>query len=171
MDPEKISNDELIKKFTTTPARIEKSHKRTIVMTIILLVVLGIAGIAFSKWQTNSGYYTVSQNSIHWHAKLAVYEGAVYVPIPAGVGLDNQVEHPEALHTHADDNLVHMEIKGPVQARKIMIARFMDNWARLPDGQERDYSELVSVTVNGREVKEGLNYVMHDHDEVTIHFR
>lgn len=163
LDPEKISNDELIKRFTTTPARIERSHKRKIIAMIALLVVLGVAGLVFSRWQTSHGYYTISQNTIHWHAKLMVYEGGKFVSIPANVGLDNQIEHPETLHTHADDNVVHMEIKGPVQARKIMIARFLENW-------KHAFGPLESVTVNGKEVGEGLDYVMRDHDEIIARF-
>ncbi len=160
---EPVSNQELIAKLHEEKQT--KSPKRKANNNLMLGVVAVILFLLFANWAyNNGGSQVVSENTIHWHAKLKITEYGRSIVIPPSVGLLGDIAHPSNLHTHEADNIVHMEIPGPVRAEQIMIAAFFDVWGREKSG-------IVKMFVNGRPNAEGYDYVMRDGDEIELVFK
>lgn len=167
-----VSNHDLIKQIRAehSPKPETKLRNKNLALLGIVVLLIAVAYLANNSYSTSgSGNEIVSANRIHWHAHLVIEDNGRQIAIPAGVGLLQADSHPEILHTHSDDGIIHMEIPGPVRARQIMIQRFLDNWSSSPNGMgyKLDWSHARMV-VNGHESLEQGNLVMHDHDEIQI---
>jgi len=160
MDEEKISNQELIKSLKKEESpKAKKIIPTQILLTLILLIItLLVANYVYRQF----GYYTISKQTIHWHAHLVVEESAQFIPIPPSVGLLGDVAHPSNLHTHSDDGIIHMEIKGPVRARQVMLREFFKVWQ-----YEIDWKRAV-LYVNGVRNDDLGRLIMRDGDEIEI---
>ncbi|HEY4514584.1 MAG TPA: hypothetical protein VJJ22_00270 [Candidatus Paceibacterota bacterium] len=171
IDPELIRNEELIREIKKRPTRLTGRFDIRIAFTVLLLVVLGGLAILVGRLIDSTSPLVVSEEPIHWHAKVFVYKSGQYISIPGGIGLSDQIEHPETLHTHGDDNNIHMEISSPVLAKQVMLTRFFEAWSRMSERQGKDFGEVDKLIVNGSEVADGLKYVMRDHDEISVYFK
>ena len=160
---ENVSNKDLIEGFRQTQG-VKKISGWSTKRIIILIVIFAILLLGYNRWR-ELGYYHASPQSIHWHANLAIKIGGVWQVVPLGVGLQNQIEHPESLHTHTDDGKIHIEITGPVQARKIMLGRFFEMWDRKFDWHG------ARMFVNGVENYDYQNYVIRDGDKIEVDFK
>ena len=160
-EAERVSNHELLSELHKK----KHSQKRKKDNNLLLALVALILFILFAHWAyQSSGSEVVSENTIHWHAKLHITEYGRSIVIPPSVGLLGDVAHPSNLHTHEADNIIHMEIPGPVLAEQVMLGAFFDVW-----GKEK--SDIVKMFVNGRPNSEGYDYVMHDGDEIELVFK
>jgi len=159
MDPEKLKNEDLIGSLKKgAPPR---NHKSTVILGLVIVL---IALLYIVNYLSHAhGYYTISDNNIHWHAHLSVTNHGRGVAIVAGVGQIEESAHPGTLHTHEDDGIIHMEIKGPVEARQIMLGRFFEVWGK-------DYGTPAHMLVNGKENFEHYRYIMRDKDEIELIF-
>jgi hypothetical protein len=161
---ERISNRDLLAELHKTKAT-GAAHKTKSTSNLLLGLVALILFILFAKGlYNNSGSQVVSETTIHWHAKLKITEYGRSIVIPPSIGLLGDIAHPSNLHTHEADNIVHMEIPGPVKAEQIMLGALFDVWGR-------EKSDIVKMFVNGRPNSEGYDYVMRDGDEIELVFK
>ncbi|HEY4493289.1 MAG TPA: hypothetical protein VJB98_01580 [Candidatus Paceibacterota bacterium] len=157
---ENVKNEELIRQIQKPERKVARPKRfKFLAILIVLILALLVTNYAYQYF----GYYTISEQAIHWHAHLIIRDKGKYVPIPASVGLLRDTAHPENLHTHSDDNIIHMEIEGPVRARQVMLGAFFGVWGE-------DFGNPVSLLVNGSPVSAGEDYVMHDGDEIELNY-
>jgi len=115
---------------------------------------------------------TLIGTDLHQHALLTILIRGKEIPIPAGIG-----EKPIMLPVHTEDasGHIHMEFHGPVYASDIRLGKFFAEWGKTfnqncildacngPTGH-------VSMSVNGKPNTDFENYIMHDDDEIEIHY-
>ena len=70
----------------------------------------------------------VSNTGVHYHAKLTVTVNGEDIPIPKNVGITALSHSP--MHTHDDDQVVHMEYSGVVRGSDLTLGRFFDIWGK-----------------------------------------
>lgn len=158
------TNQELIEQLKNTKS-VEVSQpskpKKFSIKTLILLAILVGALLVTSYAYQSLGYNVISKETIHWHARIKITDHGKDVTIPAGIGLAQTTDHPETLHTHEGDGVIHMEIQGPVHARQIMLVRFFEAWGR-------DFGEPKNMQVNGISNFDLGQYVMYDGDKIEL---
>jgi len=139
---------------------------------LLLLFVLVAALFVVANTYSNNAPQIISNTPIHWHAHLLITIKNEHIVIPAGVGLTRQVEHPDILHTHLEDNQIHMEMNPPVYNKQLMLGEFFKVWGKRFDKSciFDNCGPTLHFLVNGR-VNNGFDkYVMRDGDELEILF-
>jgi len=92
--------------------------------------VLVLAIIAFLLYGTiwllslpkKESAVVISNTGVHYHAKLIVTIDGKDVPVPKNVGITALNHSP--MHTHDDDQVVHMEYSGVVRGSDLTLGRF-----------------------------------------------
>ncbi len=105
----------------------------------------------------------ISRSGIHWHSELTVYVKGVKQDIPTDIGLGT-VHKP--VHTHDVSGTIHLEFQGLTRKQDTTLGQFFKNWGKNPD----DLGPLTTMTVNGGENTEFMNYHMRDKDKIEIRF-
>ncbi len=118
-----FSNKELIEKIKRgehikTPPRNYKFAFKYISLVGLIVCALLIAN--YVHFDSGSARI-ISDHPIHWHAHLLITIKGEHIAIPANVGLTAQVNHPDVLHTHLADNIIHMEMDPPVKASQVTL--------------------------------------------------
>lgn len=137
---------------------------------LILAILIGSLLIASYVYEGDEKPQIISNNPIHQHAHLLVTIKGEHVTIPAGIGLTRQVEHPDILHTHLEDNVIHMEMDPPVKSSQIMVGEFFKVWGKRFDKHciFDNCEATLHFLVNGRVNNDFDKYVMRDGDEIEI---
>ncbi len=153
--------------------RQKKLKKILLIAAVALIVGGGIFGGVF--WATRPPLpesEVISEQGIHWHTELSITILGQKQDVPANIGL-GITEQP--LHTHGEDNEIHLEFTGLVKKDDIRLGRFFEIWDRTfnedciftkcngPEGK-------VKMFVNGEPNFEFENYIMRDKDKVEIIF-
>jgi hypothetical protein len=113
-----------------------------------------------------------SDTVFHIHAQLTVYTDGKKQKVPQNIGIDEGSQFLTSLHTHDDTGVIHME---SVQPFPFKLTQFFQVW-NVPFttsqlGAYRVGKGLVLQTwVNGKQVKDGPNYVMKPHDRIVVGF-
>ncbi len=114
----------------------------------------------------------ISNNGLHWHARLAIKIKGENRDIPANMGL-GAVHNP--IHTHDSTGEIHYEFGGTVREQDIKLKKFFDAWGKQfsstcvldrcngPEGQ-------VKMLVNGVPNNEFENYIPKNGDNIEIVF-
>lgn len=137
---------------------------KTINLPVIISVValLAVVGGAWSTKQIEErDPDVIARNGMHAHATLKLYADGVLQDIPRSVGL-GATHNP--MHTHAEDEFIHMEFAGTVRKMDTMVGHFFDVWGREFDS----FGTPMRMTVNGNENTEFANYAMKDGDVIEI---
>lgn len=144
------------------------------------LALLGIAVIGFISWKVItapklSTEGLVSTKEVHWHVRLTIRVRGQDVDIPAAIGIPVGVPnaHPQHMHTHAADHIIHIEKLPPVYEKDLRLGNFFQVWGKqlsstcvVDTCTQGD--EHVKMTVNGKENTLFENYLLHDGDQVEI---
>lgn len=148
--------------------------KKTIIIIVIVLAVLGLGVILFLQDAKNQPVQgdIISETGIHWHANLAIYIKGEKREIPTDVGLG--VVH-DPFHTHDTTGQLHLEFNSRVTRQDTKLKEFFDNWNKAfnsncifeycsgPEGR-------VKFLVNGQENQQFENYEVKDKDNLEIRF-
>jgi hypothetical protein len=104
----------------------------------------------------------------HHHAQLHVYSDGLLVPVPTHIGIG---PHGAAgLHTHAPGGVIHIEATKPF---KPTLGDFFGIWG-VAFGPEQvgnlknDGAKTVHVLANGKPVRDPINYVMREGDNLVV---
>jgi hypothetical protein len=112
----------------------------------------------------------LNEQIFHIHALLHVYANGKAVTVPANIGLKAPTGPFSPIHTHDTSGIVHMEAD---QEYPFTIGQFFAVWGvKFSDDQLGPYKskgdEKLSVYVNGRKVSDPVNYVMKEHDVISV---
>lgn len=122
--------------------------------------------------QTTKSIDVISNTGIHWHPEISIYINGQKQQIPKDVGM-SPIEKP--IHTHAEDNIIHMEFSGKVTKEEIKIKNFFQIWGKQFNSKcilDKciDSKHTLKMFVNGKENKEFENYQMRDRDKIEIRY-
>jgi len=112
----------------------------------------------------------LNEQIFHIHALLHVYVNGKPVTVPANIGLKEPTGPFSPIHTHDTSGIVHMEAD---QEYPFTIGEFFAVWGvKFSNDQLGAYKskgdEKLSVYVNGKKVSDPVNYVMKDHDVISV---
>jgi hypothetical protein len=111
-----------------------------------------------------------SDQIFHIHALLHVFVDGKPVPVPSQIGIDQADQYLAPLHTHDSSGIVHME--SAVQTQ-FTLGEFFAVWGvRFTDSQLGAYKngggKTLQVYVDGKRIKDPVNYVMKRHDSIVV---
>ncbi len=155
--------------------RRQKKIKNFLLIAAVALIVGG--GIFSIGWflatrPPPSESEIISDQGIHWHTELSITILGQKQVIPANVGLG--ITH-QPIHTHEEDNTIHLEFAGLVRKDDIRLGRFFEIWNR-QFNQDCIFTNCngaggtVKMLVNGEPNFEFGNYIMRDNDKIEIIF-
>jgi hypothetical protein len=112
----------------------------------------------------------LSEQIFHIHAWLHIYDDGKKVTVPPNIGLDQVTGTFSPLHTHDTSGIIHMEAD---QEYDFTLGQFINVWGvKFSDNQigalKSKGDQKLQVYVNGQLVKDPVNVVMHEHDNVVI---
>lgn len=84
------------------------------------------------------------QQSVHYHAHLALIVAGTTSSLPANIGIDDAHSCLYWVHTHATDGIIHVEAPKSLAKRKVTLADFFAIW-----GQPLDEHHLGATTIGG----------------------
>ncbi len=153
----------------------QKNIKRFFWLTIGILVVGG--GILSGGWFLVTRppvpeSEIISEQGIHWHTDLSIKILGQYQDISANIGI-GITERP--IHTHKEDNIIHLEFTGLVKRDDIRLGRFFDIWGKKFNkdcifDKCNEIEEDLKMFVNGEPNFEFENYIMQNEDKIEIIF-
>jgi hypothetical protein len=115
-----------------------------------------------------------SDTVFHIHAQLSVYTDGKKQTVPQNVGIDQNAQFLASLHTHDATGVIHMEA---VQPYRFTLGQFFTVWGvqftptQLGAYHANPGQNLVLQTwVNGKQVKDPVNYAMKSHDKIVVGF-
>jgi hypothetical protein len=117
-----------------------------------------------------------NETTFHIHAWLHIYDDGKPVPVPANIGVDQAAQFLSPIHTHpvAPENpegIIHMEAD---QQYDFTLGQFINVWGiKFSDNQigslkSKGPDQQLQVYLNGQIVKDPVNVVMHEHDNIVI---
>lgn len=158
-------------------AHVIKQYGWWLVGALVVLAGIGWFGWKVATAPTIPAEEVVSDQGIHWHAKLDIRVKGELVPIPAGIGLEGVAPgaHPHNMHTHESDHVIHIEKTGLVVRDDLRLKHFFDVWDKQFNNQCifeqcNGADGTVKFMVNGQSNSEFENYRLQDGDGVEIVF-
>jgi hypothetical protein len=112
-----------------------------------------------------------NETTFHIHAWLHIYDDGKPVQVPANIGIDQVAQFLSPLHTHDTSGIVHMEAD---EEYDFTLGQFMNVWGvKFSDNQigslkANGPDQQLQVYMNGQLVKDPVNVVMHEHDNIVI---
>jgi hypothetical protein len=111
-----------------------------------------------------------NETTFHIHAWLHIYDDGKPVQVPANVGIDQVTQFLSPLHTHDTSGIIHQEAD---QEYDFTLGQFMNVWGvKFSDNQlgslKSKGDQKLQVYLNGQLVKDPVNVVMHEHDNIVI---
>ncbi len=145
------------------------------VAALIPLALIGWVGWKIATSPVRPEGDVVSAKEVHWHAHMDISIRGQAIDIPANIGIptDNPNAHPENMHTHHDDHIIHIEKLPPVYKDDLRIRNFFQVWGKKFDSQcvvdecVKD-GEKLTFTINGQPNTDFENYLLQDGDKVEI---
>jgi len=112
----------------------------------------------------------LSEQIFHIHSLLHVYVNGKPVGVPADIGFKEPTGPFSPIHTHDPSGIIHMEAD---REYPFTLGQFFAVWGvRFSDDQLGPYKpkgdDKLSVYVNGKKISDPVNYVMKDHDSISV---
>ncbi len=149
---------------------------KTIMALGALAAVLVGIGIAASRPSVPADSSVLSPNGIHWHPTLDIYVKDEKIGIPSNIGVGSQYAKAPSygnggmamtpIHTHDDMPVIHLEFSGVVKEDDVRLGNFFRVWGK----NMRSFGGNMRMTVNGRENTEYEDLIMHDGDNIELHY-
>jgi hypothetical protein len=111
-----------------------------------------------------------SETTFHIHAWLHIYVDGKQVTVPPNIGIDQATQTISPLHTHDTTGIIHMEAD---QQYDFTLGQFMNVWGvkfaadQIGSLKPKDDQKL-QVYVDGQLIKDPVNVVMQEHDNIVI---
>ncbi len=145
-----------------------------ILIGVVITVALFIIPVLLSsRSNPPASGDVVTQTGLHWHPHLTIFVKGKKVDIPRNVGRTGQTEQP--IHTHDEDDLIHLEFPGVVYKADTTLGQFFKIWGETlthdclfefcngPEGK-------LSMTVNNQPNTEYESYPLRDGDEIVLKY-
>ena len=155
--------------------RRQKKVKNFLLIAVTVLIVVGGVfgvGLFLATRPSPSEAEIIPGQGIHWHTELSITILGQKQVIPDNVG--SGIIH-QPIHTHEEDNIIHLEFDGSVRKDDIRLGRFFEIWNR-QFNQDCIFTSCngaegtVKMFVNGEPNFEFENYAMRDEDKIAIIF-
>lgn len=139
-----------------------------------VLLVVGLLWVGAKEEDPNNPL--VARAGVHYHAKLSVEVNGEDQTVPSGIGLIAGQEHPQQMHTHEADQIVHVEIPGRVYEDDMRLINFFRVWGKelTPTGllgAVATSTQKVFMTVNGMDEPRLGDYPIKDGDDIKVILR
>lgn len=162
-------NKDKKKNSSLSAKKIKRTAGYLLVFAVVVFLLYGTVWLL--RLPKKESAVVVSNTGVHYHAKLAVTVNGEDVPVPKNVGITALNHAP--MHTHDDDQVIHMEYNGTVRGSDLTLGRFFDIWGKgWTDtsfmGNPLTATATVRVIVNGEETNKGREYVMRDSDTIEV---
>jgi hypothetical protein len=116
-----------------------------------------------------------NETTFHIHSWLHIYVDGKPLQVPGDIGIDVPAQFLSPLHTHElsqyPSGIIHMEAD---QQYDFTLGQFMDVWGvkfskdQIGSLKAGGPDKQLQVYVNGQLVKDPVNVVMHEHDNIVI---
>jgi hypothetical protein len=112
-----------------------------------------------------------NETTFHIHAWLHIYDDGKKVTVPPNIGIDQAAGILSPLHTHDTTGIIHMEAD---QEYDFTLGQFIDVWGikfskdQIGSLKAKGSDQQLQVYDNGQLVKDPVNLVMHEHDNIVI---
>jgi hypothetical protein len=155
-------------------ARRASRIKQVVIWSGSIALIVGALWIGAIEEDPNNPL--VARAGVHHHAKLAIEVNGETVKVPGGIGLISGMEHPQQMHTHEDDQVVHVEIPGRVYENETRLINFFNVWgkdltATSLMGVTATDTQKVFMTVNGKDEPRLGDYPIKDGDDIKVVLR
>jgi hypothetical protein len=112
----------------------------------------------------------LNEEIFHIHSLLHVYVNGKSVTVPANIGLDQSTGTFSPLHTHDTSGIIHMEAD---QEYPFTIGQVFAVWGvKFTNDRLGPYEsgggKQLQVYVDGERVKDPIDRVMHEHDNIVV---
>lgn len=147
-----------------------KSHKETIVWSVVLAVVIALVYFAVTAPRVG-GSELVSDKGLHYHPILSVTVSGTPVTVPNSIGL-GAVHKP--IHTHDEgDGTLHLEFEGIVKKTDTRLGIFFDTWGKEWTetsfmGNPIDATHTLTMKVDGEVSTAYRNLEMKDKQKIEL---
>ena len=153
----------------------KKTKNRVITLVVFTAVLLGlIRFFSVGSEQSEVEAKIISRNGLHWHATLKILIDGQAIQIPANIGL-GVVHNP--IHTHEDDEVIHLEFQGLVTDKNLTLGKFFDAWNEKFNSQcildkcfGQEIGKTLTMSVNNQPNANFENYILKDGDEIVIKY-
>ncbi|MBI5465783.1 MAG: hypothetical protein HY974_00670 [Candidatus Kerfeldbacteria bacterium] len=145
--------------------------KRTLTGTLVMSGLFGFIWYLTNQ-PSGGGRKVIARAGLHWHPELDIYLNNLRQAIPANIGISG-AHNP--IHTHAADNVIHLEMSGLVYADDIRLGEFFKVWGQTLTPtcifkQCNDSAGTLKMFVNGQPSTEFDQYQMHDKDKIELRY-
>lgn len=130
----------------------------------IVLILLFVGAIQWSKSLQSKDPDVVSRSGLHWHPTLAIYVRDEKQEMPANLGLMGS--RMGLIHTHEPDGVIHVESIGLVRKSEITLGAFFKAWGK----EMNSFGSNVKMTVNREENAQLGDYQMKDGDKIELRY-
>lgn len=144
----------------------------TLIIGGVLLIALVVIPPFLLTKNSSANDDVVTRTGLHWHPHLTIVIKGKNVEIPRNVG---RLGAEQAIHTHDEDDLIHLEFPGVVYKADTTLDQFFKIWGKtfnhdcvleFCNGTEGK----LSMTVNNQPNLEYENYPMRDGDQIVLKF-
>lgn len=157
---------------------------KSIIWAIVLAVVI-VGGVMWSKNLQENDPNLISANGIHWHPTLSIVINGEQQDIPSNIGLvgghypihthDEVADQRETGEVHENEKPLHLEFGSAVRTEDVRLGNFFDIWGKTFNSEcifdNCNSSESkVSMTVNGEPNTDFEEYIMQDGDRIEIRY-
>ncbi|MEK6951112.1 MAG: hypothetical protein AABX13_05305 [Nanoarchaeota archaeon] len=165
-------------------AGLTSTQKKKLRNWVLAFVLLGLIIFGFGFWVKSSRTiddaddtipdFEVPKRPIHWHPHLTIRIDGQEIRIPKDVGITSTVHYP--IHTHEEDNILHLENNNPTK-ETVILGYFFKVWGKKFNQEcifdhctEKGTKGTLKMYVNGKENFAYQNYFMQDKDEIVIEY-
>lgn len=127
------------------------------------LLILPIALGALFYTNRADAANLLSKNGLHWHTTLKISKNGKPITVPAEIGLG--ITH-NPIHTHEEDNVIHLEFGGRVTKENTRLQRFFEAWNIAPSSLG---ANMIGI-INGATTTDPLNHEMRDGDIIELKY-
>ena len=165
----------------------QKSPKKSFLFFVGVTIIIALAGILIfsaysyqSSEQEKEGFFTCSEIgkacelSQHVHAQIKINVCGEEITFPKEKGGLNKA------HTHKEKNQIHwherMQVdpitREPLNRAPLKISSFLQQMNyKFPNRCSNNSSPILSITVNGSEASEKLDYAWKDGDAIIVEYK
>lgn len=144
-----------------------------VIIVAVVLLIIGASKNSTSSKTNREVALTCTTDmatQFHIHPHLEIVANGQQQDVPANIGIG--VTCMNALHTHDNSGTIHVESP---EKRDLTLSDFFAVWNKIYSKDQIlnykvDDRHIIRETVNGKEVQDFENTVLHDKDQIVIYY-
>jgi len=138
---------------------IKSTYTPIVIISVIIVALLGWSYVS----QVNDPSI-ITTNGLHWHANISITVRGNNVVIPANIGISST--EMRSMHTHKTNGIIHMEFRGTVHKKDMMLKQFFKIWGK----DMNSFGTNMQMTVNGKKNTQYGQYEVQDGDVIKLSY-